>query len=104
MYIFIASLNMLLAIWEESTTIFGQRVRDTQESTAVIRSIEMFCLALFSFDVYLLYLYKGREQFFNRGVKVRVLLIIIMAINSVICMAVPNSSTLFKDIKTFYTY
>ena len=77
-YIFIASLNMLLAIWEESTTIFGQRVRDTQQSTMVIRWIEMFCLAFFSFDVYLLYLYKV-EQFFA-GVYSSCVMIIIMAL------------------------
>eukprot|EP00944_MAST-04C_sp_MAST-4C-sp1_P012833 g12833.t1 len=100
-YIFIASLNMLLAIWEESTTIFGQRVRDTQQSTMVIRWIEMFCLAFFSFDVYLLYLYKGREQFFSRSIKVRVLLIIIMAINSIICMAMPKAAHISRILRPF---
>ena len=101
LYIFIASLNMLLAIWEESTTIFGQRVRNTQQSTAVIRWIDLICLFFFSFDVYLLYLYKGREQFFNKSVKVRVLLILIMGVNTTICMAVPNAPHYSRILRPF---
>ena len=96
-----ASLNMLLAIWEEST-LFLVSVRDTQQSTGDTLDRNVLS-CFFSFDVYLLYLYKGREQFFSRSIKVRVLLIIIMAINSIICMAMPKAAH-FKDIKAFYTY
>jgi hypothetical protein len=100
-YVFVAVLNMLLAIWEDSTTMMGIEVADVTQSNVYIRVLDLACVCVFVLDIYLLYLYKGKDEFFTTSVKVRLGLIFGMAINTSVCLILPNAPHISRILRPF---
>jgi hypothetical protein len=100
-YVFVAVINMILASWEHSTTIAGVQVDNVNHVTGLIRSLDLICLAIFSFDIFLLYLYKGKAEFLTMNVKVRIGLISTMGINTMICLIWPDAPHISRILRPF---